>query len=247
MRASRRSRNPDGWYWRYEVFLRDLESRIGAGLGVSGAVYALRRRDYCPLPPDTLADDLLEPLLVRLRTNGQVVHYGAARAWQLIPERVTDEFHRRVRCGAGIAHVLRHAWRLLLPHWGVVALALWSHKALRLFAPWLLLTSFAGTAFLSVSPLYRWLFLSQALFYAAALGGEWVRAVPIVGKAAIAARYFAVLNAALALGTLKYLLGMARPTWNRTKRPEEGAPTATEGANTLGLPDDVVEKERPAA
>jgi hypothetical protein len=41
-----------------------------------------------------------------------------------------------VRSGAGIAHVLRHAWPLLLPRRGVVSLALWSHKALRLVAPW---------------------------------------------------------------------------------------------------------------
>jgi cellulose synthase/poly-beta-1,6-N-acetylglucosamine synthase-like glycosyltransferase len=247
MRSSRSSRNLDGWYWRYELFLKELESQIGAGLGASGTIYAVRRQDYCPLPPDTLADDLLEPLLVRLRTHGHVVQYGAARAWQLIPERVADEFHRRVRSGAGIAHVLRHTWRLLLPQWGVVALALWSHKALRLFAPWMLLASLAGTTFLLEYPFYRWLFMSQALFYGAALCAGWLRAVPIVGKAAVGARYFVVLNAALALGSLKFLLGKARPTWNRTKRPEEEA-TATRADDWAEMPpDDVVEKQRPAA
>jgi cellulose synthase/poly-beta-1,6-N-acetylglucosamine synthase-like glycosyltransferase len=245
MRASRTSRNPDGWYWRYELLLRELESQIGAGLGASGAIYAIRRHDYRPLPPDTLADDLLEPLLVRLGANGHTVHHGAARAWQLIPERVADEFHRRVRCGAGIAHVLRHTWRLLLPQAGVVALALWSHKALRLLAPWMLLVSFVGTAFLVDSRLYRWLFICQALLYGGAFCAGWLRAVPIVGKAAVGARYFVVLNAALAVGTLKFMFGMARPTWNRTKRAEEGG--RTDARNSIGLADDVTEKQHPAA
>jgi cellulose synthase/poly-beta-1,6-N-acetylglucosamine synthase-like glycosyltransferase len=245
MRASRTSKNPDGWYWRYELFLRELESQIGVGLGASGAIYAMRRRDFRPLPPDTLADDLLEPLLVRLSMNGHVVHYGGARAWQLIPERVTDEFHRRVRCGAGIAHAIRHTWPLLLPHSGVVALALWSHKALRLLAPWMLLLSFLGTAWLSDTLLYRWLFIAQVLLYGAALLAGWLRPVPIVGKAAVAARYFAVLNAALAVGTLKFVFGMARPTWNRTKRSEEGM--RTQAGDSLGLADDVAEEEHPAA
>lgn len=245
MRASRTSRNPDGWYWRYELFLRELQSQLGAGLGASGAIYAIRRHDYRPLPPDTLADDLLQPLLVRLRANGDVVQYGAARAWQLIPERVADEFHRRVRCGAGIAHVLRHTWRLLLPQSGIVALSLWSHKALRLLAPWLLLVTFVGSAVLWDSLFFRALFLLQALLYGAALCAGWLRTVPIVGKAAVGARYFVVLNAALAVGTLKYLFGMARPTWNRTKRLEEGI--QTDGGNSVGLPDDVGEEQHPAA
>ncbi len=247
MRSSRSSRNLDGWYWRYELFLKGLESKIGAGLGASGTIYAVRRHDYCPLPQDTLADDLLEPLLVRLRTQGHVVQYGAARAWQLIPERVADEFHRRVRSGAGIAHVLRHTWRLLLPQWGVVAVALWSHKALRLFAPWMLLASLAGSIFLLEYPFYRWLFASQAFFYGAALCAGWLRAVPLVGKAAIGARYFVILNAALALGSIKFLFGMAPPTWNRTKRPEEEAKAARADGWPEILPDDVVEKQRPAA
>jgi hypothetical protein len=53
------------------------------------------------------------------------------------------------------------------------------------------------------------------------------------------------LNAALAVGTLKYLFGMARPTWNRTKRLEEGI--QTDGGNSVGLPDDVGEEQHPAA
>jgi cellulose synthase/poly-beta-1,6-N-acetylglucosamine synthase-like glycosyltransferase len=245
IRSSRNSRNPDGWYWRDELFLREFQSKIGAGLGASGTIYAIRRHDYCSLPPDTIADDLLEPLLVRLRTTGHVVQYGHARAWQLIPDRVADEFYRRVRCGAGIAHALRHAWRLLLPQWGVVALALWSHKALRLSAPWMLAVSFAGTAALSESPFYRWLFVLQAVCYGAALCAGWLRTVPIIGKLALAARYFVVLNAALALGTLKFLFGVARPTWNRTKRSEEERPD--EAWETAAPSEDVVEKPRPAA
>jgi cellulose synthase/poly-beta-1,6-N-acetylglucosamine synthase-like glycosyltransferase len=245
MRLSPSSRNLDGWYWRYELCLKELESRIGAGLGASGTIYAVRRRDYCPLPPDTIADDLLEPLLVRLHTNGHVVQYGSARAWQLIAERVADEFHRRVRSGAGIVHVLRHAWRLLLPQRGVVALALWSHKAFRILAPWMLLTSFAGTVVLLESPFYQWLFVLQLLFYGVALCAGWLRALPIIGKAAIGVRYFVVLNAALALGTLKFLFGRAGPTWNRTKRREDRTPQRVWDSTVL--PDDAVQKQRPAA
>lgn len=240
MRSSHNSRNLDGLYWRYELFLKRFESMIGAGLGASGTIYAIRRRDYCPLPPDTIADDLLEPLLIRLRTKGDTVSHDEARAWQPIPARVADEFHRRVRSGSGIAHVLREARRVLLPQWGLVSLALWSHKALRLLGPWLLLAAAAGNMWLLMFPFYRQMFILQALFYGAALSAGWLRPVPLLGKAAVAARYFVVLNAALAVGSLKFLLGMAQPTWDRTRRPEE-APLRTEAWP------DAAEEQRPAA
>lgn len=220
LRSSDTARNADGLYWRYEMFLKTGESEIGAGLGASGAIYAVRRRDYRPLPAQTMADDLLEPLLIRMHTGGDVVLHTAARAWQLTPQQVTDEFRRRIRTGGGIAHALSETRRLLLPEWGTVSLALWSHKALRLMGPWILLAVMGGTVW-SHQPASRLLFALQAVLYGAALLAGPLRVVPAVGKAAVAARYFVVLNAALAVGSLKFLLGLARPTWDRTERPAE--------------------------
>ncbi len=227
LRSPESSRNADGLYWRYEMFLKTAESQIGAGLGASGAIYATRRRDYRPLPPRTMADDLLEPLLIRLHTRGHVVLHAPARAWQLTPLRMADEFHRRVRTGSGIAHVLCETWRLLLPKWGGVAWAYGSHKGLRLLGPWMLLAILIGTLWMVRHPLYQGLFAMQAAAYGAALAAGALTPVPVFGKAAVAARYFVVLNAALAVGALKVLFGTARPIWNRTPRPAEPmAPSA---------------------
>src|SRR5262249_24384375 len=60
-------RNVHSLYWRYETFLKQLDARLGALLGANGAIYALRRRLFEPMPADTLADDLMLPLLVRLK------------------------------------------------------------------------------------------------------------------------------------------------------------------------------------
>lgn len=221
MRSFHNSRNLDGLYWRYESVLRRLESEIGAGLGASGTIYAIRRGDYCPLPPDTITDDLLEPLLIRLHTRGDVVLHADARASQPIPARVADEFHRRVRYGGGIAHVLCSAWRLLLPQWGVVALALWSHKALRLAGPALLATALISNLWLLDDSFYRLLFVGQTVAYGLGAAAERLASIPFLGKAAHAARYFIVLNTALIVGSLKFAFGLAEPFWNRTERPAE--------------------------
>ncbi len=221
LRSPQTSGNPDGLYWRYEMFLKTIESQVGAGLGASGAIYAIRRKDYQPLPPQTMADDLLEPMLIRLHTKGDVVLHPGARAWQVTPTHVADEFHRRVRTGGGIAHVLVETWRLLLPQWGTVALAYWSHKAFRLLGPWILFTAMAANLWLLNRRVFQALLLMQATVYGLGLAAGRLRVIPVVGKAAIAARYFLLLNAALAVGCLKFLFGMARPTWDRTQRPSE--------------------------
>jgi cellulose synthase/poly-beta-1,6-N-acetylglucosamine synthase-like glycosyltransferase len=221
LRCPETSGNADGLYWRYEMFLKTNESRVGAGLGASGAIYAIRRKDYRPLPPQTMADDLLEPMLIRLHTKGDVVLHSGARAWQVTPIHVADEFHRRVRTGGGIFHVLLETWRLLLPQWGTVALAYWSHKTLRLLGPWILLIALVGNVWALNHWGYQVLFVVQATVYGLGISAGRVRVIPVVGKVAVAARYFLVLNAALAVGCLKFMFGMARPTWDRTQRVSE--------------------------
>jgi cellulose synthase/poly-beta-1,6-N-acetylglucosamine synthase-like glycosyltransferase len=44
-------------YWRYEKAIRRLEGRIDSVVGVTGAIYALRRSLYQPIPPETVLDD----------------------------------------------------------------------------------------------------------------------------------------------------------------------------------------------
>jgi cellulose synthase/poly-beta-1,6-N-acetylglucosamine synthase-like glycosyltransferase len=245
IRSSDTSQSQDGLYWRYEMFLKSQESDSGAGLGVSGAIYAIRRKDYQPLPAQTMADDLLQPLLIRLRTHGDVVLHHAAKAWVAAPKRVADEFHRRVRTGAGIVHVLSQTWPLLLPRWGKVALALWSHKALRVAAPWLLFAAMVGNLWLLDQPMFRATFAAQLALYTAALGAGLLRPIPLIGKAAQAAQYFLVLNAALAVGAIKFMMGGASPTWNRTQRPAEAVPFPS--AWTGLEPQQAADRERPAA
>ncbi|MEO6235929.1 MAG: glycosyltransferase, partial [Vicinamibacterales bacterium] len=51
-----------GLYWKYEKSLRRNESRVWSTLGATGAIYALRRSCWTPLPAGTLLDDVLEPM-----------------------------------------------------------------------------------------------------------------------------------------------------------------------------------------
>lgn len=210
--------NLDSMYWRYETYLKTLESRFGCVLGANGAIYAFRRERYQPLPKSAIVDDFLIPMLMRLHSGGQVFFVPSARAWETTPERVRDEFRRRVRIGSGDLQALLWTWRLLLPWKGMVALAYLSHKVFRWFGPWFMLAGFTANLWLLDSVLFQSLFAGQVLVYGLGIGATLVRHVPVLGKAATGVRYFLVLNAALLLGFVRFFMGVARPTWNTTPR-----------------------------
>jgi len=213
--------NPDTFYWRYETLLKTLESRFGAVLGANGAIYAVKRAWFRELPAGTIVDDFLIPMLMRLERGGMVIFRPAAKAWEMVPETVRDEFRRRVRIGAGDAHALRHTWPLLLPQHGMLAFSYWSHKIIRWMGPVLLMTAFIANLFLADRPWGRALLIGQVAVYALGFASSWFRSVPVIGRVATGVWYFMVLNAALLLGTLKYLSGRSAPVWQRTSRAAE--------------------------
>jgi cellulose synthase/poly-beta-1,6-N-acetylglucosamine synthase-like glycosyltransferase len=219
LRSPAGSGSLEGAYWRYETWLKTLESHFGTVLGANGAIYAFHRARYRPLPNETISvDDFLIPMLIRLHGGGEIFFVPAARAYESSPAQVRHEFHRRVRIGAGAVQVLLWMWRLLLPWKGMVAFSYFSHKVLRWLGPWLMLTGFAANLFLLGSPFFRWLFLGQLGFYGLGALATIVQPVPLLGAAASAARFFIALNAALGLGFVRFALGIQRPFWNTAPR-----------------------------
>lgn len=218
LRSPGRSGNPDGLYWRYETWIKTLESRFGCVLGANGAIYAFHRERYRRLPQGAIIDDFLVPMLMRLHAGGTVRFVPTATAYETSPARVRHEFLRRVRIGAGDLQALIWTWRLLLPWKGMVALAYFSHKVLRWLGPWFMLAGFLGNLWLLEYRFFRLLFLIQAAFYALALVASPVKQLPILGRVACAARYAVMLNAALLLGFVRFALGLQRGFWSPAPR-----------------------------
>jgi cellulose synthase/poly-beta-1,6-N-acetylglucosamine synthase-like glycosyltransferase len=207
--------NLDGVYWRYETFIKMLESRFGIVLGANGAIYAFRRKQYHPLPKEAIVDDFLIPMLMRLYSGGGVYFVPEAKAWEKSPDEVRDEFRRRVRIGAGDLQALLWTWKLLLPWKGLVSIGYFSHKVLRWFGPWLMVVVFLANMWLLHSPFFQILFVLQLILYGLGLSLEFIR---LLGKIAVGLHFFLVLNAALLLGFVRFILGMTRPFWNSAPR-----------------------------
>lgn len=162
-----------GLYWRYEKWLRRHESLVWSTLGATGAIYAMRKTLWKPLPDDTLLDDVLAPMRAVL-AGKRIVFDERARAFDRASQDASAESRRKVRTLAGNYQILAHEPRLLFPIVNPVWIQYLSHKVGRLLIPWALAGAFLASALLMFDGwFYTLAFCVQATFYALACYGGW--------------------------------------------------------------------------
>jgi cellulose synthase/poly-beta-1,6-N-acetylglucosamine synthase-like glycosyltransferase len=163
-----------GVYWRYEKLLRRLESTVGSTLGATGAIYALRRSLWRPLPPGTILDDVLAPMRAVL-AGSRVVFNEDAKAFDQTAADSNEESRRKVRTLAGNFQILALEPRLLVPIVNPVWLQYMSHKVGRLFAPYALLMLYAtSVALVRDHAVYAIACAGQTAFYLLGVYGAWL-------------------------------------------------------------------------
>lgn len=136
-------------YWRYESFIRRLESDIDSTVSVVGPLLAVRRTALEPIPEGIVNDDAYRALSA-LKAGWRVVYVPAARCWRRPSSNHHQELERRKRIAAGRYQQLAKPglWPVNRP----VVLAFWlAHKILRLIAPFLMAIALASNIFLVIS------------------------------------------------------------------------------------------------
>jgi cellulose synthase/poly-beta-1,6-N-acetylglucosamine synthase-like glycosyltransferase len=218
---ARSGRNADGMYWKYETFLKKCEGRLGALLGANGAIYAIRRELYVPIPAETIIDDFVIPLLAKVRSGCAIVYDCDAVAREETAPDVASEFHRRARIGAGGFQSIALLWRLLDPRRGWVAFTFLSHKILRWFCPFFLIGLVGSSLVLCDRPFFRWALAAQAVFYGVSLLAALMPATVRLPKLIRLITMFAAMNAALLVGFVRWLRKRQGAAWKRTDRVTE--------------------------
>lgn len=211
-------RNADGIYWRYENFLKRCEGRLDAVLGANGAIYAMRRALFQPIPPDTLVDDFTIPLLAKLRTGCRIIYDKQALAVEETAPDIQLEFRRRARIGTGGFQAITRLWQLMHPRFGWTAFAFFSHKVLRWSSPFFLLAMLLSNLALCMVPLYQGLLLGQTGFYLLAAAGHFVPLPGWPGRILRLPALFTIVNLALLVGFFRWLRQPQSGVWVRTPR-----------------------------
>jgi cellulose synthase/poly-beta-1,6-N-acetylglucosamine synthase-like glycosyltransferase len=192
--------NQEGLYWRYELWLREQESRLGSVTGGNGSIYALDRRDYAEVDP-RFGHDLALPYLLVQRGRRAVYEPQAVAFEKPTPTNET-EYRRKVR-------MFEHCWlitlrgsmlRRLPP--GYLA-AIVSHRLLRYGSGVLHLALLGSNLLLLGSgPAYALVLAGQLALLAAAAAGHPV------------ARYYVLVSWATVVALVNYVRRGVPATWD---------------------------------
>lgn len=152
-------------YWRYEKFIRKCESDLGSAVGVTGAIYVLRREAYIPIPEETLLDDVLIPMNV-VMAGQRVLFESEAYAFDVPSSDPARERRRKTRTIAGNFQLASLAPNLLNPLRNPIWWQFVSHKMLRLLAPLLLIAAFVSNLLITdLHPLFLVTMILQFLMH----------------------------------------------------------------------------------
>ncbi len=152
-----------GAYWRFEKWLRKLESATGSVPGATGAIYAIRKKLFRPLPVQTLLDDVLVPMHVCM-LGYRTVFENKAIAYDVVSNTLDLEKKRKIRTLAGNWQLLFLEPALLNPLKNPLWIRFMSHKIFRLLIPYCLITLLFVA--LKLEDVYSYLFLATvALFF----------------------------------------------------------------------------------
>lgn len=205
-------------YMKYENWLREHETRVGAVVGVDGGIDAMRKTLYQPLNADQLPD-FVQPLKV-VEQGYRVVYEPEALLKEEALHDSGSEFSMRVRVSLRALWALKDMRHLMNPMRDpVFAWQLISHKLLRY-------TAFVPLATLALSTLllapargiYTLAFLGLVVFMALAWTGHKREGEgqPLSAIYSIP-YYFMLLNIASYKATAAFLKGEKKVIWNPRK------------------------------
>lgn len=207
-------------YAGFEMWMRDLETRVDSIVGASGCFYGIRREIYDGAFPAALSRDFASALMAKEHGFRAV---SATDAVCLVPRAtaLSSELRRKTRTMARGLQTLWYKRHLMNPaRYGVFAFCLVSHKLARWMVYLAAPAAPIGLALLAISsPTARILFAASALGVALGIVGlRWPRQrrMPIP----IAVSGFAVtVSVAGVLAWVEALRGHRVAHWEPTRRP----------------------------
>ena len=222
------------FYIGREVRIKNQESILwGSMMGPFGGCYAVRSKNYTPVPNHFLVDDFYVNMSV-LKQGYKCVSNINANVYEDVSNDLKEEFRRKKRISAGNFQNLQKFKSLLFSRQAGVAFCFLSHKVLRWLVPILVLGTlgtsiFLGTmniqqgdnALLSLENPYLLFALFQIIFISIPVIDHILRKIGIHVLPLRFISHFVLMNLALLAGFIRYLGGIKSNVWQPTRRNQD--------------------------
>ncbi len=211
----------EGFYWKYESALKDLDDRLYSAVGAAGELFAIQTCLFEPMPSDTLLDDFI--LSLRIAAKGYKIAYcKEAYATETASLNMKEEEKRKIRIAAG---GLQSVWRLKglfnIFHYGMLSFQYISHRVLRwTLTPLMLFLLLPVNLILVLSgnPFYIGTLTLQLLFYTAAYAGYRMEQRNLRNKLLFIPYYFIFMNVNVIRGFFYLNKNKGNGAWSKAKR-----------------------------
>jgi cellulose synthase/poly-beta-1,6-N-acetylglucosamine synthase-like glycosyltransferase len=202
----------EGTYWRYEMAVRELESRLGGVTAGNGAIYAVRREAYLVLDPSR-SHDLSFPFELT-KSGWRAVYAPGALAEERMVPTIEGEFSRKRRMMSGLWDIVIRDGMLSPRGYGAMyAFEIYSHRVLRYATPLLHLIALGtNIALIGQGSVYGVMLAIQAAFLVCAGLGAVVPARPFR-----LAYYYLTVTASIAVGLWDRIRGRVPRAWEQAE------------------------------
>jgi glycosyltransferase involved in cell wall biosynthesis len=196
--------NVEGSYWRYEMALREFESALAGVTAGNGAIYAVRRDAYIPLPPAGSHDLSLPFQLAKRGRRSLYVPWAT----------LEGELARKRRMMVGLWDIVVGEGMLRPGGYPpLYAFEIASHRLLRYATPFLHVVALvANVALFGQGWVYVVTLIAQLALLAAALLGKLLPLAPLR-----IARYYVQTTASIALGLWDRMRHGAPGSWDKAE------------------------------
>jgi cellulose synthase/poly-beta-1,6-N-acetylglucosamine synthase-like glycosyltransferase len=207
----------EGIYWKYETFVKKLESNLFSLLGANGSIYAFRRELYKPISPYR-GDDFDLPIRIALQGYGVILEPEAISEEEVYLTSTANFKRKVVITGWHFVGALILLKESIIKFKPLLFFELISHKILRWLVGYFLIFIFLSNLFLLKNPFYLILFILQIVFYLLTiLGYLSEKKQKKVSKLINLIYYFCVVNLASLIGVSKAIFGLQNPTWEKVR------------------------------
>ena len=201
----------EGLYFKYENLIRKLEGRKGCMIGANGAIYAIKRELFLPVPGH-VPNDFFHPLSA-LKRNYFSVFDEDAIAFEKPTESSKEEFGRRARIVTRSIGALIEVNRQFGLFEGRGWFNIIFHKILRWFIFPILIINLLLNLFLLDNQFYFVLFIIHSAFYIFGVGGFVLDKAGMKIKLLFIPYYFLLINLAAITGIYRYFKGERVTIW----------------------------------
>ena len=220
-------------YWRYELAIKSMESRLHSVVGGDGAIYAIRRGLWEPLQQRDI-NDFVNPLQI-VAKGYRGIFEPEAKCFEETAGSFDKEIARKERIVNRSIRGLMRVKAVMNPlRAGTFAFEVISHKLLRWLIPLFLLLGIVGSTFLAAQKLWPFQVIAMSTLAFVLLAAQGARSPDKNGLPSWVSTpyYFVMVNSYAIRGLIKAIKGETQVTWN-SARVEASVSTAR--SETAGL------------